>query len=137
LTPTPVSEDVRAFLREQIETYEELEVLLFLQRETLGPWSVDSLRAQLRLDPSVLCDVLTALRGRKLINSSFDGFEEGYQLSAEAANNETLAHLAALFENQSIEVIKLMSANSIDRIRTAAVRSFADAFVFRKGKNNG
>ena len=50
---------------------------------------------------------------------------------------ETLARLVEVYEEQPIEIIKLMSANAIERVRTAALRAFADAFVLHKGKDNG
>jgi len=50
---------------------------------------------------------------------------------------ETLARLVEVYEEQPIEIIKLMSTNAIERVRTAALRAFADAFVLHKGKDNG
>jgi DNA-binding IclR family transcriptional regulator len=132
-----VSDDVRAFLRENIESYEELEVLLLLQRESVGPWNARALAARLHLPAPLLHEALGALRSRKLVDRWFDGTEECYRLAADMAANETLASLATLYASHAVEIIKLMSTHSIERIRTAALRSFADAFVFRKDKKNG
>jgi hypothetical protein len=137
LTATPVSDDVRAFLREYIESYEQLEVLLLLQREPSHPWTTDSLGTQLHIAPSALGDALIALRSRRLLESSLKGSEEHYRLVADVAGNETLGRIATLYTENAVEIIKLMSADSIERIRTAALRTFADAFVFRKDKKNG
>jgi DNA-binding transcriptional ArsR family regulator len=137
MTSTQVSDDVRAFLREHIESYEQLEVLLLLQRESLHPWTADSLGVRLHVAPSVLGEALISLRGRRLVESSFDGGEEHYRLAADVAGNETLGRVATLYASHAVEIIKLMSAHSIERIRTAALRAFADAFVFRKDKRNG
>ncbi|HEY3654078.1 MAG TPA: hypothetical protein VGL34_03735 [Steroidobacteraceae bacterium] len=137
MTSTPISDEVRAFLREHIETYEELEVLLLLQREAQGPWTADLLAARLHITPAALGEALTALRGRRFVESLSVRAEEHYRLPADVARNETLSRLAGLYASHTIEIIKLMSSNSIERIRTAALRSFADAFLFRKDKKNG
>ncbi len=137
MTSAPISAEVQSFLREYIETYEELEVLLLLQREASGPWTADSLAARLRIPLAALGDALAALRGRKLVESIPAGLEEHYRLPVEVARSQTVVRLASLYANQSIEIIKLMSANSIERIRTAALRSFAEAFLFRKDDKNG
>ena len=130
---TPIPPDVRAFLREQIETHEELGVLLFLKRQAPGPWSMQSLCARLRLSSSALGAALTALQRRQLIAA----LEGGYQLSVGAANNEVLTRLAALHARQGVELIKLITSHSIERIRTAAARSFADPSVFPNDKTRG
>lgn len=132
-----VSDDARAFLRENIECYEELDLLLLLHRESLHPWTVDSLAARLHIAPSVLHAALITLRRRKVIESSFDEGEERHRLRADIAMNETLERLLTQYASNPVEIIKLMSAHSIERIRTAALRSFADAFLFRKDKKNG
>jgi hypothetical protein len=45
--------------------------------------------------------------------------------------------LIALYDAQPIETVKHVSANAIERVRTAAFRAFADAFVIRRSKDNG
>jgi predicted ArsR family transcriptional regulator len=137
LTSTPISDDIRAFLREHIETYEELQVLLLLHNETLSPWTADLLGERLGIAGDALSEPLGALQNRHLVESSTVGAEERYQLSAEVAGSELLGRLATLYASHTIGIIKVMNSNSIDRIRTAALRSFADAFLFRKDGKNG
>lgn len=137
MTSTPISDDVRAFLREHIETYEELQLLLLLHSEGSSTWTADLLAGRLSLADDALSESLGALQTRHLVERLLVGAEERYQLPAEIARNESLRRLATLYASHTIEIIKLMSSNSIDRIRTAALRSFADAFLFRKDKKNG
>jgi hypothetical protein len=40
--------------------------------------------------------------------------------------------LAAAYERAPIEVMKVMSAHAIDRVRSSAMRAFSEAFVLRK-----
>ena len=132
-----VGDDVRAFLREYIESYEELELLLLLQRESSGSWSAQSLGAQLHLDPSVLDGALVALLNKQIIKKVVDERSVCYELQSLPTLNGILGRLASTYASNAIEIVKLMSAHSIERIRTAALRTFADAFVFRKDKKNG
>lgn len=132
-----VSDDVRAFLREYIESYEELELVLLLHRESLGSWSAQSLGAQLHLDSSVLDGALLALLNKQLVKKVVDERSACYQLQSFPALDGILGRLARTYASNAVEIVKLMSAHSIERIRTAALRTFANAFVFRKDKRNG
>jgi hypothetical protein len=45
--------------------------------------------------------------------------------------------LAQAYNENRLEVIKLMSANVIERVRTSAMRAFADAFLLGGKKKDG
>jgi hypothetical protein len=47
----------------------------------------------------------------------------------------TIARLATVYAARPIEIIRLMTSNAIERVRTAALRTFVDAFVLRKDKD--
>jgi hypothetical protein len=51
--------------------------------------------------------------------------------------HEAVVGLAREYREQPIAIIKLLSTNAIERVRTAALRTFADAFVIGKDKNRG
>ena len=59
-----------------------------------------------------------------------------YRVQSEEAE-ATIERLARAYKDQPMPVIKLMSANAIERVRTAALRTFADAFLIRKDKKDG
>ena len=67
-------EDVQRLLRDYIESYEQLELLLLLRTE-LDPWTVEALSARLRIPASL---VLLALDGLQRI-----GFVAARPLGAE------------------------------------------------------
>ena len=41
------------------------------------------------------------------------------------------------YAERPIRIIQLMSANAIERVRTAALHTFADAFVLKKKDSDG
>jgi DNA-binding MarR family transcriptional regulator len=125
-------------LREYIESYEQLEVLLALYAEPSRALTAKSLGVRLRMPTSTVSEALAVLCNRNLVERQKpDEGAECFQLRPQPIVNQTLARLAALYSSHAVEIIRLMSAHSIERIRTAALRSFADAFLFRKDKNNG
>lgn len=48
-----------------------------------------------------------------------------------------MSRLASVYTSRPIDIMRLMSANAIERVRTAALRTFAEAFVIRKDGRGG
>jgi hypothetical protein len=134
-----VTEDVREFLHDAIESYEQLELLLLLKREPAQHWSLQSLSARLRISSSLIEAALPALLATKLLQSDTTCPEVHYSYAqASDALDATVTRLERLYAEQPILIVKLMSANAIERVRTAALHTFADAFILRsRGKDNG
>jgi hypothetical protein len=133
-----VTEDVRAFLHDAIESYEQLKILLLLKHEPAQHWNLQSLCERLRISSSLIDTALTALIGTKLVQADTARPEVHYAYApASEALDATVARLDHLYTEQPIVIVKLMSANAIERVRTAALHTFADAFILRKGKDNG
>jgi hypothetical protein len=45
--------------------------------------------------------------------------------------------LLEVYESNRIELMMLLSANAIERMRTGALRAFADAFVIGRNRKDG
>lgn len=132
-----IPDDVQALLRDHIESYEQLEILLLLRREVGKTWAAERIGERLGISASLAADALAALRSSRLVAAQ-DEPETRYAYAPEkAALEETVSRLASDYASARIEIIKLMSANAINRVRTGALRAFADAFVIRKDKNDG
>jgi len=134
----PVPSDLKALLHDRIETYEQLEILRLLHRNRVDTWTAERIAQQLNLTPTLVSSALDGLCANAFVKARsvlHDG-AMAYAL-APPPRGETLARLVEVYEEQPIEIIKLMSANAIERVRTAALRAFADAFVLHKGKDNG
>jgi hypothetical protein len=137
-----VTEDVRQLLRDHVEVYEELETLLLLHGRRDRIWDVDAVADALKIPTANAAAALERLRGCGLAEHvAVEGVEAGgrrtgFRLSARRPGlADTVARLAACYEDQRHVIIRLMNANAIERIRTSAMRAFADSFVVGKKKD--
>jgi DNA-binding HxlR family transcriptional regulator len=132
-----VPDDVRALLRERISSYEQLEILLALQNEPAGRTG-EELSSHLRIPSSLVASTLAELQARGLVQRQSLAPEAHYvYMPASPALGAAVAHLARLYVERPVTIMKIMSSNAIQRVRTGAVRAFADAFILRKDKDNG
>ena|SRR5688572_1598621 len=133
-----IPKDVQAFLRDYIESYEELEVLLLLHRLRGGAYAIAAITAQLPL-PGINSETTEALVARGLLSARRTGTEPVYAYAPEDPEvDATVARLAQSYASVRLSVMKLMTANAMDRLRASALHTFADAFVFgRKKKRDG
>lgn len=145
-SPESLPESVRALLRERIESYEELETLLALERLRGTSKTADELTAVVRVNAQLIERALRALETRSLIERRVStggtdvagppGLERQYCYApASGELDNAVRALAKAYAEQPIPIIKLMSENAIQRMRTGAARAFADAFILRKDKN--
>lgn len=133
-----IPDDVQAFLRDYIESYEELEVLLLLHRSGKQWHSLGALTAQLRL-PGVSEETAETLASRGLLAVRRTEIEPGYAYDpAEPVLETAVARLARSYAEAPLAVMKLMTANAMNRLRVSALQTFADAFVLhRKRRRDG
>ena len=128
-------ENVRTLLQDCLASYEELNILLFLRRESPQAWSAESIGSRLAVPRSLVVVALAELQGNHLIETGTDPAESRYTFApATPALRDAVGDLSAAYEQHPLEVIKCMSDNAMKRLRLAALRTFADAFVLRKGK---
>jgi hypothetical protein len=130
--------DVQAFLRLRIETYEQLELLRLLHREPAKHWSATELGEQLRISPELAEAAAQALQAAGLADRSSTAPVIHYNYyQADPLTNATVDRVLELYRDQPLQILKLMSSNAIERVRTAALRTFADAFVLKKDPDRG
>jgi hypothetical protein len=130
-------EDVRSLLHEHIESYEQLEVLLLLRRERYEAWTPEALATRLHVAEPLITPALTTLKAAGLVTADAGSGSAGQPSRysyrpASSGLDATVAILDREYAERPISIIKLMSANSIERVRTAALHTFADAFVLNK-----
>lgn len=128
--------EIQRLLLEQVTGLEELEALLLLHRSGTKAMSVPQVAEAARLNPSSTAAALAHLQALGLLRAEGDASAPSYRYSPENAQLAcVIDRLARLYAASPVEVIKQMSANAIERLRSSAARAFADAFVF-KGKKN-
>ena len=128
-----LDDDVRALLHEHIETYEQLEVLLLLRRERHDEWTVARLAARLHIREELIASALQGLRTGGLVVATGAASEPRLAYRPTSSGIDAAAgRLQREYAERPIRIIQLMSTNAIDRVRTAALHTFADAFVLKK-----
>ncbi len=136
MTADELPEDVQRLLRDQIESYEQLELLLLLRTELDHPWTAEALSSRLRIPASLVVAALDELQTARLVEARPLGAARQYAYVPQSPHAEaTLGRLVQAYREHPIPVLKQMSANAIERVRTAALRTFADAFILRKDKD--
>jgi DNA-binding MarR family transcriptional regulator len=136
-------DEVRALLRERIESYEELEALLALERLRGTGRTAEELSGAVHVDVPLIERALRSLEARALIerrapsaqNSALRPEPRYFYAPASTQLDSAVRALAMAYAEQPIPIIKIMSENAIQRLRTGAARAFADAFILRKDKN--
>jgi hypothetical protein len=136
--PEDLPPDVRALLQEHIDSYEQLEALLLLRRERFEQWTSEGLAARLRIRSEMAETALSHLQSVGLVGITGAGPARFAYRPANAALDAAVDRLQHEYAERPILVIQLMSANAIERLRTAALHTFADAFVLsKKDKDRG
>ena len=131
-------EDVRALLHEHIETYEQLEVLLLLRRERYEEWTIAALAARLRVRDELIGSAVDRLKSGGLVAAvSGAGAVRFAYRPGSSGLDAAAGHLDREYAQRPLRIIQLMSANAIERVRTAALHTFADAFVLKKKDDDG
>jgi DNA-binding IclR family transcriptional regulator len=129
-----IPEDVRSFLEVNIEDYEQLEALLLLHADSLASFSPATVASRVGLAPESAVDALQNLKRRGLaVGPEADGSFRLAPPSPQLA--QTLERLAHAYAVTRLEVVKLMSANALERLRSAALRTFSDAFVLKRRRD--
>lgn len=130
--------DVQELLRDYIESFEQLELLLLLRDEPGPCWTQDALSARLGVPGSLMFEALTGLQSGGFLGMDTESGQKKYRYRIQSDKREaTIGRLNRFYKEQPMLVMKLMSANAIERVRTAALRTFSDAFILRKDKNDG
>jgi DNA-binding IclR family transcriptional regulator len=124
-------EDVRKLLHEHIESYEQLELLLLLRKQRDEEWTVEALTERLHISASLIIPALALLKASGLIATTSTAGRFAYRPTSSDLD-AAAARLEREYAERPIGIIQSMSANAIERVRTAALRTFADAFVLRK-----
>jgi len=131
--------DVQAFLQDRMESYEQLEILLLLRSRPSDPWAASAVGSELHMPESVAEQALKALCRHGLLSVAVSPVTLLFRYRPESAELAALVEkLAEAYADHRIEVVRMMTTNSIERLRARALQTFANAFlVGKKGGNDG
>jgi DNA-binding IclR family transcriptional regulator len=131
----PIPSDLLELLRQRVGSLEELEVLLLLQRTRERRWEVFEITRELGLPDGIVDTTLVALRSQGFVASEGPGGREWNYQPRTAELAALVERLAAVYVERRLEVMRLLSAWALERVRDSAARAFADAFVLRRKKD--
>jgi hypothetical protein len=119
-------EDVHRFLYQNIDSVEQLEVLLLLRQSPRG-WSADEVARELYSHPSSILHRLSSLAGRGLLRELEPACFQYAPRSADL--HETVTRVAETYRERRVAVITLIASKPVEN-----VRAFSDAFRIRRKK---
>jgi hypothetical protein len=127
VTPSALSDELRAFVREHIASVEQVEVLLLLYRSSPREWSAVGVGRELRIDPVSAARRLADFQERGLISvrATDEALVFWYEGSS-PSDDRMIAELDREFRDRRTTLISLIFSTPSDDLR-----AFADAFRLR------
>lgn len=130
--------DVMAFLRQHIGSYEHLDVLLLLRSHRDENWSSEAVAEKLHITPAVAREAIDHLGRSGLLLSEASGSRPAVHYRPASESLESIVdRLGQTYAANRVGVIRLMDAGAIDRVRSAAVRTFRKVFRLKRETEEG
>jgi hypothetical protein len=127
-----LSTEIESFIGRNIDTVEDLEILLLLQGSPERFWAVDEVAAELRLSPAAAHSILDRLCSRNLLDvKTTTEVMFCFRPTTDELRGGVLA-LAAAYRRSRLRVLAALYTSKHKR-----ARDFADAFLIKKGDKNG
>lgn len=123
--------ETHEFLVKNIDSLEELEVLLLLRSDPSRRWSVADVNERIRSSQSSVGNRLKKLMGSGFANSEDNGVT--YQYSPrDGSMDARVKQLAEVYRERRMKVIEAIFSKPLREIQ-----SFSDAFKIRSKKSDG
>ena len=127
-----IPEKVRSFIFEHIDSVEQLEVLLFLRKNTGKLCTIEEITNELRSNTSSVSGRLNVLKSKNLIKEENSSFRYNNIKEVE----DVLAEVAEEYKIRKAFILELIFSP------LKKMRNFADSFVFnpsekKKGDSDG
>lgn len=118
-----IPQKVEAFVLGNINSIEQLEVLLLLRKDPDREWDADQVSSALRTNPASAAGRLSDLRSRKLLSKRRDAGQLYYRYSPEAEIGLLVDEVAKFYTTHRHMIIELIYSRPAETIRI-----LADAF---------
>src|SRR5688500_953871 len=124
----PFPEDVRAFMEQNIDALEQLEILRVLAQNPGKLWSAAALSIEVQCRPDALASHLRALHGRGLVTAVAGDDDTRWRYGAHVESMQvTLQRLLQTYQERPVTMIQMVFAK-----KTKPLEAFADAFRLRR-----
>ena len=130
-------EELRRWLFQYCEDLGELEILARLRDVRDGePLNEVEIATLSGLTPEMTQEALRRLSSRELLAST--GAPPRYRYAiVDPESRERVNQVIEVYRAQPVEIMSLLTANALERVRTAAVSTFAECFRFGGPKSRG
>jgi hypothetical protein len=122
VTAEDLPQIVRQLVNRHLASMDHVEALLFLLRDREAHRRVEAVATAARLERSVAERVLSDLVGAGLAQRT----EQGFRYHADPSDREAVEALKLMYDTRPVTLVRAIYA------RPTPVKSFADAFLFRK-----
>jgi hypothetical protein len=134
----PDSDELRQFLLDHVEDLAELEVLAWFHRQAEGTWAAEAeLLTAMPFPPDTTAVALERLVQRELVSRTAQKPGLVCYESRDPAFREMLRRAIEEYRANPVQFMALMTAISIERVRTAALTTFAECFRLGGPKGYG
>lgn len=130
-----IPENVRRLLNERVHGYAAIEALLLLSSDPERVWTAPEIAAELKIANADADEALRALVLGELASETDEGEDSFIFRASVPGLADAVNDLGLAYSQNRVQIMRLMSTNAIERVRTSAARAFADAFVFGKKKD--
>ncbi|HTQ05143.1 MAG TPA: hypothetical protein VMI54_14865 [Polyangiaceae bacterium] len=129
--------ELRQLLLEHFEDLEELEILARFHERGPGMWNEAEVAAMTQFPLASTREALRRLAARGLLEPGATA-PPVYRLSMpDAAIHEALTGVIAVYRSEPLKVIGIMTTHAIQKVRTAAITTFAECFRIGGPKSHG
>jgi hypothetical protein len=125
-----LEDGVRSLLESKLDSFEKLEIMERLHASGQR-MSRDEIEAACGLRSDVVVETLVELEQLRLVERDRSG-----QIHASGSLSPELSTLLQLYRADRVAVLSKLSSIAMQRIRSMAARTFADAFVFRRKRGD-
>ena len=123
-----ISDDLKAFIKEQVQTVSRLEVLLLLHREPSRSFKTADVAAELGLEKKVVQEQLRSLAALGLlVQTNTDEAKYNYH-PTNVGSQSMVNELAVTYSERPVPILSLILNECVDKTRI-----FAEAFRSIKG----
>lgn len=124
--------ELESFLRDYIESYEELKALICLRGDHESWRSVGAVASDCKMDEEAIAAALERLAHVGVLARRGEMAALEFRLHDDfRARSALFDRLAAEYRTNTLRLIEIMNRNAIERVRSTALKTFADCFRIR------
>jgi hypothetical protein len=135
---SPLSDAVQELVREHVNSFEKLEILLLMRQNPLTRWTFETISTRFNLPSSVVDTALKELVASDLLEAVGSGIDRVFRYAPRSQQlSDAVDELASSHQIDRLALTRFLATSSMQRMRSSLVKAFADAFRVRGPKGKG